>query len=663
MRWMEYLSRFDFDITYVKGVSNKVADALSRYYESDTPEDQHHLAEFVNADIRIDKLGEDIPLGRKEEAEEMVIHLRAMETRRESARLKEKRETRELEAEEMENAWEPEESEPVQLPKVNPTVIDSRDKGKSLRTTMDSDPAFVSDIKSSYATDPIFSKVLKAPNDHPRFFVEEGLIWTENAYKPGEKLLCIPKTPKGLHSLRGAVIEQAQEVVGHFGPQRMADYICHWYWWPKLYGTCEFFCRTCETCNKSKGNYRALSGKLHSLPIPTRPWQSIGMDFIGPFPEVKGYNYLWVVICRLTSQVHLIPIHTSNTATDLSAIYFREIVRLHGLPESIVSDRDPKFTSVWWKELHRLLGAKLLMSTSFHPQTDGATERANHSIGQIFHTAICPDQRDWLIKVPIVEFALNSSMNASTCFAPFELVGGYMPSMMREVRYDKLVPPGIHAFAIQAMQNLYDAHDALIASRVFQTHEANKHRSPELDIKEGSKVYLSTKNLNLPKARATKLLPKFVGPYTVLMADHKTSTYELDLPEELIKRRIHPRFHVSLLRPYIESDSVLFPDRKKPEPYDFGAPDDAEEFVECIEGHEWKNNSLFFYVRWALGDLTIEPYSKCKALKALDEYLAVAGISDPKNLPKLSAKDSRPRKRRQTRNAIMNETRAIKIAE
>lgn len=132
MRWMEYLSCFDFNITYVKGVSNKVADALSHYYKSDTPEDQHQLAEFVNADICIDKLGEDLPLGCKEEAEEMVIRLNAMETCRESARLKEKHETRELEAEEMENAQEPEETEPVQLPKVNPTVIDSRDKGKNL---------------------------------------------------------------------------------------------------------------------------------------------------------------------------------------------------------------------------------------------------------------------------------------------------------------------------------------------------------------------------------------------------------------------------------------------------------------------------------------------------------------------------------------------------
>ncbi|KAK0209912.1 hypothetical protein IW262DRAFT_1450707 [Armillaria fumosa] len=130
-----------------------------------------------------------------------------------------------------------------------------------------------------------------------------------------------------------------------------------------------------------------------------------------------------------------------------------------------------------------------------------------------------------------------------------------------------------------------------------------------------------------------KLLPKYVGPYTVLMADHKTSTYELDLPDELIKCRIHPRFHVSLLWPYIESDSVLFPDQKKPEPYDFGAPDDAEKFVESIEGHEWKNNSLFFH-----------PYSKCKALKALDDYLAVAGVSDPKNLPKTSNTSPRLRK-------------------
>lgn len=146
----------------------------------------------------------------------------------------------------------------------------------------------------------------------------------------------------------------------------------------------EKFCRTCEVCMRAKSSYAPPVGKLHSLPIPMRPWQSIAMDFLGPFPETDGFNYLWVVVCRLTGHAHLVPVNTKTTATELSFLYLKEIVRHHGLPESIVSDRDSKFTSVWWKELHRLMGTKLLMSTSFHLQTDGATERLNRSIGQIF---------------------------------------------------------------------------------------------------------------------------------------------------------------------------------------------------------------------------------------------------------------------------------------
>ena len=102
-------------------------------------------------------------------------------------------------------------------------------------------------------------------------------------------------------------------------------------------------------------------------------------------------------------------------------------MRLHGIPESIVSDRDTKFTSIFWKELHRLMGSKLLMSTVFHSQMDGATERANRSIAQILCTVVSNDQRDWSDKCPLVEFAINSSVNATTGYAPFELNYGYMP--------------------------------------------------------------------------------------------------------------------------------------------------------------------------------------------------------------------------------------------
>src|SRR5215813_9654699 len=143
------------------------------------------------------------------------------------------------------------------------------------------------------------------------------------------------------------------------------------------------FCDLCEVCQRSKASNKKPAGKLHSPPIPTKPWDSIAMDFIGPFPEVRGKNYLWVIVCRLICMVHIVPVHTKVTAPELAAIYLWEIVRLHGLPSSIFSDRDPKFTSTWWKELHRLLGTKLLMSTAYHPQTDGQTERMNRTIGQL----------------------------------------------------------------------------------------------------------------------------------------------------------------------------------------------------------------------------------------------------------------------------------------
>jgi len=92
-------------------------------------------------------------------------------------------------------------------------------------------------------------------------------------------------------------------------------------------------------------------------------------------------------------------------ASELSSMYVKEIVRLHGLPDSIVSDRDSKFTSKFWRETHRILGTKLMMSTAFHPQTDGVSERANRTVGQILRTVIKPDQTDWVEKLPLVEFA------------------------------------------------------------------------------------------------------------------------------------------------------------------------------------------------------------------------------------------------------------------
>ena len=148
---------------------------------------------------------------------------------------------------------------------------------------------------------------------------------------------------------------------------------------------------------------------------------------MGPLPKSNNFDYLLVVIDRLTSQVHLMPTMMMVTTRGVTWLILKEVMRLHGIPESIVSDRDTKFTSIFWKELHRLMGSKLLMSTVFHPQTDGATERANRSIAQILRTIVSNNQKDWLGKCLMVQFAINSSVNATTGYTPFELNHGYMP--------------------------------------------------------------------------------------------------------------------------------------------------------------------------------------------------------------------------------------------
>ncbi|KAG6805747.1 hypothetical protein H0H92_014169, partial [Tricholoma furcatifolium] len=120
-----------------------------------------------------------------------------------------------------------------------------------------------------------------------------------------------------------------------------------------------------------------------------------------------------------------------------------------------------------------------------------------------------PDQKDWVARTDLTEFAINASISETTKFAPFELNGGYMPSMIKEIRNDSVIPNGIRDFARQALMNLASAHDSIIEARVFQTRNANKRRGEEPALQKGSLVYLSTENLNLPKGRARKLCPKW----------------------------------------------------------------------------------------------------------------------------------------------------------
>ena len=155
----------------------------------------------------------------------------------------------------------------------------------------------------------------------------------------------------------------------------------------------EKFISSCEICQTTKWTSQWMPGLLHQLPIPDTPWTSIVMDFIGPFPKSLDSNYLWVIVCHLTSQVHLVPIKMTTNALELAYEFLKNVVCLHRLPKSIVSDRDSKFMSKFWTELHHLLGVRLKMTTSFHPQGDGQAKWMIQTIIQIIWVTVCPDQR------------------------------------------------------------------------------------------------------------------------------------------------------------------------------------------------------------------------------------------------------------------------------
>ena len=261
-------------------------------------------------------------------------------------------------------------------------------------------------------------------------------------------------------------------------------------------------------------------------------------------------------------------------------------------------------------------------------------------MAQVLRSVVRPDQRDWEEKLPMVEFTLNSATSLTTGLAPFKVSQGYLPRMTQALPEGELL--GVQAFAQNALDNLQQAHDTIIEGRVFQTYHANRCRQDknlvrgkESPIKEGEKVYLSTANLNLPKGRAKKLLPRFIGPYKVLRARPETSNYTLELPDDLCKRKIHPTFHISRLWRHEPNDEKLFPNREAQVFYDLGMPADAEWYVDHIMEHRGKGRTLRFRVKWSLGDETWEPLANVDDLSALDEYLETQGVSRVGDLVKV----------------------------
>ena len=194
----------------------------------------------------------------------------------------------------------------------------------------------------------------------------------------------------------------------------------------------------------------------------------IEVDFVGPLPESKDrngkYNSITITIDLHTAMVHLVPSWTNYTAKDIAKLMFNEVYRLHGLPRVIVSNCDVLFTSQFWTHLNKLIGIHQKMSSAYHPEMDGLTERANRTIGQMLRACIGPNQKDWVTRLPPIEFTINIAQSESTGYTPFFLNTRRMPRAMIWDNPGRDKYPSMRTYTWKMKLALIAAHDALLAA-------------------------------------------------------------------------------------------------------------------------------------------------------------------------------------------------------
>ena len=393
-------------------------------------------------------------------------------------------------------------------------------------------------------------------------------------------------------------------LAGHPGSAKTLELISRDYYWPQLYLFVKRYVRNCRVCARIKPSNTASQGVLRPLPIPKRPWNDIAMDFIVGLPESQGYNAILNVNDRLTGMRHLIPCTKETGSEDLAWLYLKEVFRLHGLPLSIISDRGPQFISEFWKALTKRLKIDVKLSTAFHPQTDGKSERINAITEQYIRAYCSYLQDDWVDWLPIAEFCGNSGYSEPIKTNAFLANYGYNPRMgFESITTPKDRPQIVNAAGfITRMHQIHDYIGTQIReAQLHQETYKNRHRIPAPNYKIGDLVYLSTRNLRTQRP-SQKLDWKHIGPYPIEEVISPYA-YKLTLPTTA---RIHPVFHTSLLSlsandPY--KDQVQEP----PPPVEI---EDKEEFeVEDIVDSLIKRKKLYYKVKWVgYDDPTTEPY-------------------------------------------------------
>jgi hypothetical protein len=502
-------------------------------------------------------------------------------------------------------------------------------------TAVEAPEGFLKSIIEAYPQDPYFSRVLQGLTDVPplkefdRFTLKENGLLTYSDPTDEHRRVCLPSDTADA-KLRIDILHDFHDaaLAGHLGITRTLNLVAGHFYWPGLSRDVKDYVRSCSTCQRNKTSNKTY-GAHQPLSLPPHRWHTLTMDFAGPFvPSGEGkWDMIMLVVDKLTKRCHLVPSKSTDTASITARRFFDDIVRLHGLPAVIVSDRDTKFTSLFWQTLFDRYGTKLALSTSYHPQTDGQSERMVRTVKEMLRSVVNHKQDNWSEKLSSIEFAYNNSVHPSTNMTPFELDLGFHPRGMYSFLSDTTTEvQSTTEFIEMLTASQTTAQEFLEKARQSQSNQVNKGRPKPTVYNEGDLVMLSTKYLNPPFLQGTgsrKLKAKYVGPLKVLRQVSPTS-YEIDLPANV---HAHPVINLEYLKDYHPTPE-RFSSRDTPPPEPIESADGAEpEYeVDHIKDHRTtKKKGLQYLVSWLNyppEEDSWEPADNLKegAQEAIDEY-------------------------------------------
>ena len=474
--------------------------------------------------------------------------------------------------------------------------------------------SLMKDFQLAYTKDPIFQQPMgRALHDSRYKFDESTGLWS---------YLSRIYVPKGGDLKRRILYEfHDASMAGHPSVNRTIARVLSKFYFPDARVFVKNYVDECIICKRAKA-IQQNKAAIDPLPVPSHPWHTCGMDFITSLPLCSGFDSVLVVVDHLTRLAHFIPCSSTITASETADIFVKDIIRLHGIPRTIISDRDPLFTSKFWDTLWRALGTKLNMSTARRPQTDGLSERANESFQQLLRCYACEKDSNWVSELPLLEFCFNTHINEPTKSSPFSSSYGFDPVTPIDIVIP-VSPYAVSAEATERVQLLKDTHAAVQESLRLSKDIMAHSDIPVVEFQPGDLVYLITKGLIIKQQRNHKLRDRQLGPFKVIRKVGNRS-YAIALTKG---HKLHNVFHVDKLRPATSSRPLrqglsvtdeITADATDEEEFEVAAITD----VKISAFPKKRGPQLLFWTVWKTEEPSWEPYGNVYDVAALDDFFA-----------------------------------------